>query len=137
MNNCIFMFGDTYWIQREGTAMGTPCACIYAILFFAYFERTILLRKYRLNLLFYKRQIDDILGIWVDTPGQCNQWENFKSDLNSVCNLDWTTTSLSKKVDSLDLTIQIDQQGCISTKTFQKSMNLFLYIPPHSAHPPA
>ena len=72
MNNCIFKFGDTFWLQREGTAMGTPCACIYAILFFAYFERTLLLQKYKNNLLLYKRQIDDILGIWIDTPDNPN-----------------------------------------------------------------
>ena len=36
----------------------------------------------------------------------------------------------------LDLTISIDGNGIISIKTHQKPMNLFLYIPPHSAQPP-
>jgi len=30
----------------------------------------------------------------------------------------------------------LDKEGNISTKTFQKKMDLFLYIPPHSSHPP-
>ena len=63
MNNCVFKFGDTTWLPKIGTAMGTPCACIYVILFFAYFERTFIQRKYKNNLLFYIRQIDDIFGV--------------------------------------------------------------------------
>ena len=136
MNNCMFKFGSTWWLQRIGTAMGTPCACIYAILFFAYFERTILLRKYRQNLLLFVRQIDDIFGVWVDIENNPNAWEDFQYDLNHASKLDWITTDLSRKVDFLDITISVDVNGNLWTKTFQKPMNLFLYIPPHSAHPP-
>jgi hypothetical protein len=51
--------------------------------------------------------------------------------------LKWTSTIPSSSVDFLDLTIYIDPNtNRISTRTFQKPMNLHLYIPPHSAHPP-
>ena len=67
----IFQFGDTWWIQRIGTAMGTPVAVAYAMIFFAYFERTFLLPKYEKNIHFYKRQVDDILMIWSNnSPGE-------------------------------------------------------------------
>ena len=39
-------------------------------------------------------------------------------------------------MDFLDLTIKIDSMGNITTETYQKPMNLFLYITPNSAHPP-
>jgi len=30
MKNNIFTFGNSYWLQLSGTAMGTPAACAYA-----------------------------------------------------------------------------------------------------------
>lgn len=62
----MFKFGDTWWVQETGTAMGMPYACICATLFFAWFERQILLRNYWKNILYYKRSINDIVGIWID-----------------------------------------------------------------------
>ena len=57
--------------------MGTLCACIYATLFFAYFEQTYLLQKYKNNLLLYGRQIDEIIGVWIDLPDHPHVWEHF------------------------------------------------------------
>ena len=57
-------------------------------------------------------------------------------DPNSCSSLKWKTVPLSGSVDFLDLTIMIDAEGHITTKTYQKPENLFLYISPNSAHPP-
>jgi hypothetical protein len=116
--------------------MGTPVACIYAITFFLYYERTILLCKYKKNILFFKCQIDDIIAIWLDDEENPNAWDEFLVDLNSASKLKWTTTPLSNSVDFLDITVKLSPDGTISTKTYQKPMNLFLYIPHHSSHPP-
>ena len=84
----MFKIGDTWWIQNIVTAMGTPYACIYAILFLGYFEQTIILRKCKSSLLFYKRQIDDVLGIWIDIIKNPTAWEDFKSDMKIARKLD-------------------------------------------------
>ena len=144
MENNIFQFGNTFWRQNIGTAMGTPCACVYATLFYAYFEQTYILPKYKNNILFYVRTIDDIFCVWNDNhtnhtnnPNtQNNTFNQLKQDLDNQCKLTWNTKELSNQTNFLDLTITIDKNGYISTKTYQKPMNVFLYIPSNSAHPP-
>ena len=40
MTRNTFQFDDTFWQQFIGTAMGTPCACVYATVAYGYHERT-------------------------------------------------------------------------------------------------
>jgi len=122
MNNNIFMFGDTYWIQLKGTAMGTPAATLYSILTFGHHENENILNEFQHNILFYKRYIDDIFGIWRDTP--CNNWEKFKSKLDQFGTLRWNVENPSNTTTFLDLELTINHQK-IYTKTFQKPLNLY------------
>ena len=130
------MYGDTHWLKKCGTAMETPVACIYATLFFAFYKRSSLLLKYSPNLLYYGHQINNILLIWQpNNPSLL--FEDFYTDLNSQCNLNWTTAKLQSTVNFLDLTITIDPAtNHIFTKSYSKPMHLFNYLPPHSAHAP-
>jgi len=138
MRNNIFSFQDTYWLQTSGTAMGTPVACAYATITFGHYENSILLPNFKSNLLYYRRYIDDIFGIWIPTTSGSNAetWESFKKQLNSWGNLKWVIEEPSLNTNFLDLTLSISESK-ILTKTFQKSMNLYLYIPASSAHPPS
>ena len=116
--------------------MGTPCAYIYATLFFGYHERTLLLQKFQKNLLLFKRQIDDIFIIWVPSSPDDIEWDHFTQDLNICSSLDWETEKPSNKTHFLDLNIWIHSSTQkLQYSTYQKQMNLFLYIPHHSAHP--
>ena len=49
--------------------------------------------------------------------------------------LEWIFEEGSKKVNYMDMTILI-HEGRIVTSLYEKAINLYLYIPPHSAHPP-
>jgi hypothetical protein len=55
MENNIFRFGDSYWLQLSGTAMGTPVACAYATVSFGQHENAVLLPHFSANLLYFKR----------------------------------------------------------------------------------
>ncbi|KAL7460361.1 hypothetical protein ACHAXS_000817 [Conticribra weissflogii] len=133
MENNIFKFGTEHFKQFLGTAMGTPAACIYATLYYRVHENT-LLTKYKDDIILLKRFIDDMFGIWTSTE---ERFEQFKADLPFGL-LTWEATSLKKSVDFLDLTITLENDGTLSMKTFQKKMNLYLYlyIPVELAHPP-
>jgi hypothetical protein len=137
MRNNIFSFADTYWLQLAGTAMGTPVACAYATVTFGHYENTTILPNFSEQLFYYKRYIDDIIGIWI--PPEQNQlatWNRFKETLNDWGHLQWKSEEPSKKTVFLDLELEL-QNSTVITKTFQKKMNLYLYIPPMSAHPPS
>jgi hypothetical protein len=137
MNNNIFMFGDTFWLQTSGTAMGTPVACSYATISYGNHENTQILPNFKSNLFYYRRYIDDILGIWLPSNNNESTWMNFKSMLNSFGSLKWVISNLNTTVNILDLNITINSTNKIEISTFQKEMNLHLYIPPSSAHPPS
>jgi len=69
---------DTYWLQLTGTGMGTPVACVYAKITFGNHENTENLTTFQPNLVYYKRYIDDILGIWLPPRhNRNNTWQEF------------------------------------------------------------
>jgi hypothetical protein len=130
----VFQFEDTYWLQTCGTSMGTSCGCSYATLYWAYIERKYIIPKWKNQLYFLRRFIDDKFGIWIGTK---EEFGSFIQDINSYSQLKWTSDGLQKEVNFLDLTISINNHHQIVTKTYQKPTNLHLYIPPTSAHPPS
>ena len=134
----IMEYGDCYFKNISGTAMGTPAAVLWAIIYFHWPETKMLIPKYGEKMPLLTRFIDDIFAVILVggedglTP---NEWTDFKKDLNSHGILRWTVREPSMSVDYLDLTITIEN-GNIVTKTYQKPINLYQYITPNSAHPP-
>ncbi len=103
--------------------MGTSSAVLYATLYFGYHEQTSIIPKFKAMLLYLRRFIDDMFGIWC---GMTEEFERFKQAL-SFKNLCWTTSGLQDSIDFLDLNISIEN-GRIVTRTYEKSLNKFLYI---------
>ena len=131
MRNNLAEFGDCHFKQIRGTAMGTSVAVIYAGLYYGWHEKAKLLPTYDQFILDMSRFVDDMTVLWL---GSHNDYLNFKRDVNNYGILKWTMEEPSNKAIFLDLDMTISEEGVISTRTFQKPMNLYLYIPPQSAH---
>jgi hypothetical protein len=135
MSNNIIQFGDTYWHQLRGCAMGNSAAVNYAYLYVGLLEVRRLLPCYKESLLFFRRFIDDGIGVWIDQPGDLCAWRSFFACLNRWGTLKWTCEGHVDSLIFLDLNISIGADCHLVSSTYQKEMNLYLYIPLSSAHP--
>ena len=53
MKKNIFQFGDTFWKQKNGAAMGTSCAVNYAFLYIGLLEMLEILKEFKPWMPFY------------------------------------------------------------------------------------
>jgi hypothetical protein len=93
MTRNTFQFDDIFWQQFVGTAMGTPCACVYVTVAYGYHERRNITSRLSKQVLPYlKMFIDDMLGIWSGTD---DEWELFKDSLDGFGSLKWITSDIA------------------------------------------
>ena len=126
----IFTFRELTLKQLNGTAMGTPPAPPYTTIYYGIHEE---------KLIFYRRFIDDVIGIWCPNKNperDALEWNEFSDKMNAFPGLTWEFSERSKSIDFMDMTISINNSNKIETTLFEKRHNLHLYIPPHSTLPP-
>jgi hypothetical protein len=75
---------------------------------------------------YYKRFIDYIVSTGLSLP--YNTWEEFKNTQNGFGELTWNIKVLGYHTTFLDLNMQIHNQK-LHFNTFQKELNLYLYMP--------
>ena len=103
--------------------------------------------------LFYRRYIDDVICLWTSPDNNTSlandTYQKLQEDMNNFGKLRWEFEPLSHSTTFLDLNIKLEntysihasntdytENRAISFSTYQKVHNLYLYLPPHSAHPP-
>ena len=129
MYNNIFKFGDTFWWQFTGTAMGTPCAPSYATLYY-YIHESTFIHLYP-ELLYYCRYLDDTLCIWKSHTNHIinnQRYQQFQSAMQGFGVLEWTFTPLQSSVDFLDVTIYQNRDGYIGTTLYEKILPAFCLL---------
>ena len=135
--NNVLEFNNKLYLQIRGTAMGTPCAVVFACIFMGMIERRALTSIYPIVPLYYKRFIDDILIIMASLQ-DC---EALKQALNTIDPLIRVTGQPSlHNTNFLDLIIykesDFEQTHKLDLDLYQKPSNKFLFLPPSSEHAP-
>ncbi|TMW68854.1 hypothetical protein Poli38472_001010 [Pythium oligandrum] len=130
-----FEFGDTIWKQINGCAMGTAVAPTFVSLYLASVEDAVIFPRFRANLSSYKRYIDDGFFLWDSDPTQPCQLPSLFAAFSQATTLKFTHTISRTTCDFLDLVVY-RMNDELRFRTHQKPLNLYLYLPPHSAHPP-
>jgi hypothetical protein len=123
-----------------GIAMGTPVAVSLSNIFLGMLEYDIFCdltkNNFKLPIIFC-RFIDDCFGIFHD-----NNSKDFFLHLynNSIDSIKITSNSNNKEQVFLDLCLfkgfNYDRYKILDVKLYQKPLNNYLYIPPHSFHTP-
>ncbi len=139
LTNNIFTFNQQHFIQIKGTAMGTTMAPAYANLVLKHMEDERLIyndhmrEKYKNNLQFFKRYIDDVIIIY---ENHNNTLESFIHDLETLyeplkLNITHGTTQ-----NFLDLTITVDPLiNRLNTTLYKKPLANTQLLNPKSNHP--
>ena len=137
----IFRFGNHFYRQIKGTAMGTPMAPNYANLFMDKFERGILddyYAKTGLKPLIWIRYIDDIFLIWTHGADTLQDFINFTQSYSTKkqmkSKIKFEINQSTESVHFLDVTIML-VDGAIATTVYSKPTDSHLYLNVHSCHP--
>ncbi|XP_071999452.1 uncharacterized protein [Engystomops pustulosus] len=131
-----FVFGGSFYLQLQGTAMGASCAPSYANLFLGLWERDLLDSDRDVamdRVLFWARYIDDILIIW---RGDLVELQSFFSTLNNnPYNIRLTYHADKTSVAFLDVTITKYTDGFLQTNVYRKETSVNSLLHATSSHP--
>jgi hypothetical protein len=90
-------------------------------------EVQLLLPRYKNNLLFLKQFIDNVIGVWTDTPGDSLEWTSFFCCLNNWGTLKWTYHGHINGLILLDLYILIMATHQIHFQMYKKEKKTSTY----------
>ena len=131
LKNNIFKFDNNFYIQCQGTAMGTRMAPAYANIFMYTIESVILHGNPQIT--FWRRFIDDIFCVFEESP--TFSADNLLSASNSVSpDIQFTMDCDREGIAFLDMLIWI-KNSTIHTRPYQKPTDKKLYLRPDSCHP--
>ncbi|XP_041424947.1 uncharacterized protein LOC121395456 isoform X1 [Xenopus laevis] len=132
-----FTFQGKFYLQTQGTAMGTSCAPSYANLFLGHWEETVvnsqMFKNYHNKILRWIRYIDDILILWSGTEQEALEFID-KLNINKL-NIKLTVNISKQMVSFLDLSIMITEEGKLTTDNYRKETATNSLLSFSSHHP--
>ena len=140
LTNNYVTLGDDIYLQISGTAMGTPCAVIFACIYLHVIEQEALdilkSTTYICQYIYlFVRFIDDMSIIVSDYEAGMTLMKVLNSRRDSI---NFTFRIRNLETQFLDLTLfkkfeKHEEQ--LAVKAYTKPMNKFLFLPPQSCHP--
>ena len=127
-----FQFDNKHYLQVGGTAMGTKLAPSFANIYMGWFEDTFVY-TYKLQPLIWKRYIDDIFMVWQHGPEQLNEFVHHLNSKHET--IKFTEESSIKSINFLDITVNLDNNGQITTDLYCKPTDSHNYLLFSSEHP--
>ena len=115
LRKSIFSFGNKYFHQISGTAMGTPMAPNYSNLFMDKFENDLLndyFKAHGKKPIKWLRYIDDIFFIWTHGADELKQFiefaQNYSKQKNMKSDIKFDINQSTSQVNFLDVVISIN-----------------------------
>ena len=136
LKNNVMEFNGEFFLQLQGTAMGTKMAPAYANLFMGSLEPK-LQSLGRGHIHVWRRFIDDIFLIWI---GSHEQLTNYIKQINSIHpTIKFTYEKSDRELTFLDVVVYkgptFNETHILDTKTHIKPTNKQLYVHRTSYHP--
>ena len=128
--NC-FRFDNEFYLQINGTAMGTRVAPTYAIIFMNNFESTYVYSYHQKPRIWY-RFIDDIWGIFKGSETELLSFLNHLNAVHPTIKFTWDYSKTS--VTFLDVTTYV-KTGKVLTTLYVKPTDNHGYLDFSSCHP--
>jgi hypothetical protein len=126
-------FDNNHYLQTNGIAMGTSCACTTTDIYICeWIERNLLSHPSLPKPLYYKQYRDDGFGVWTHSLDELYQL--FKH-INSLHPSIKFTLKHGQLIEHLDLKISLTSFGEIITETYYKPTDSFQYLHYSSMHP--
>ncbi|KAM4030159.1 uncharacterized protein ACNLHF_021912, partial [Anomaloglossus baeobatrachus] len=132
-----FTFNKRVYLQLQGTAMGASCAPSYANLFLGFWERHLFsgdITSTISGVQEWMRYIDDIWFLWSGSEGDLAEFMNElnKNELNIKL-----TYKYGRRLEFLDLQIEVLDDGFIHTDVYRKPTATNSLLHASSSHLPS
>ena len=138
LNHCLsnnyLKFGEKYYRQTTGIAMGSRVAPPLAIIFMGALEE-----RYNTTSTtkpaIYMRYVDDVFGVWTDGPASLQAYFNHINGAHPSINFTMENTETSGSIPFLDTKITVEPTGKYTTELYIKPTSSGIILHANSAQP--
>ena len=136
LTNNYVRFGQRFFKQTKGIAMGSRMAPPLAIIFMDAVE-SMMLASTDLQPSIYLRYIDDIFGVWTHGPDSLDKFLDHLNDFHPSLkfSVERSDHLNQKQLPFLDTLIKLEDDGSLTTELYIKPMAAPIILPFTSAHP--